>query len=136
MTVAKLAVGAVVLRGDGAVLLVERGQPPAVGSWTLPGGKIEEGESPEAAIVREVREETGIDATVLRHLETIELAREGFAYRILDYACALSANSAEEPVAADDVTAARWVLPDQLASLSLTKEVLAVIARARQGQGR
>jgi mutator protein MutT len=124
----RLAVGAVVLREDGAVLLVRRARPPAVGSWTLPGGKVEDGETAEAAIAREVLEETGLRVDVGPILETLVLEREGFAYRIVDYACRTSDET--EPVAADDVSAARWVLPDEWPDLGLTPEVLRVIERA------
>jgi mutator protein MutT len=121
----RLAVGAVVLRADGAVLLVQRAQPPAVGSWTLPGGKVEAGETPEQAITREVLEETGLRVIVGAILETLVLEREGFSYRIIDFAC----TGDGEPVAADDASAARWVLPHEWTSLSLTPEVLRVIER-------
>lgn len=122
----RLAVGAVVLREDGAVLLVRRARPPAVGSWTLPGGKVEEGETPEHAIAREVLEETGLRVEVGEILETLVLEREGFSYRIVDFFC----RGEGEVIAADDVSAARWVLPHEWAELGLTPEVLRVIDRA------
>ncbi len=125
----KLAVGAVVFRGDGAVLLVRRGRPPARGSWTLPGGKVEPGETLEAAVVRELAEETALAVTPVAEVETLVLAREGFAYEIHDFACTLDAPG--EPRAGDDVDAARWVLPSEIATLGLTPEVIRVIARAR-----
>jgi 8-oxo-dGTP diphosphatase len=126
----RLAVGAVVLREDGAVLLVRRARPPAVGSWTLPGGKVEDGETPAQAIAREVLEETGLRVDVGAILETLVLEREGFSYEIVDFAC--RAQSESEPIAADDVSAARWVLPHEWPSLSLTPEVLRVIERAKK----
>ena len=122
----RLAVGAVVLREDGAVLLVRRARPPAVGSWTLPGGKVEEGETPEEAIAREVLEETGLRVEVGEILETLVLEREGFSYRIVDFLC----TGEGDVVAADDVSAASWVLPHEWADLGLTAEVLRVIDRA------
>jgi len=127
---AKLAVGGVVFRADGAVLLVRRAQPPAAGSWTLPGGKVEPGETPERAVVREIAEETGLAVTAGPIVETLDLAREGYAYRIVDFACRLVTDG--EPRASSDVDAARWVLPSEIATLDPTPEVLRVIARARK----
>ena len=126
----KLAVGAVVLRRDGAVLFVRRGRAPAAGSWTLPGGKVEPGETLEQAVVRELAEETGLVVAPIGVVETLVLEREGFSYEIVDFACRLVGG--EEPRAGSDAAAARWVLPDEIATLGATPEVLRVIARARQ----
>ena len=54
-------VGAVVHDAAGRLLLIRRGHDPHRGLWSLPGGRVEPGESPEQAVVREVREETGLD---------------------------------------------------------------------------
>jgi len=126
----QLAVGAVILRADGAVLLVRRARPPAVGTWTLPGGKVEPGETLERAVVREVEEETGLRVTPGAVVETIDLTREGFSYRIVDFACRLAADAT--PRAGDDVDAACWVSPGDFGTYALTPEVLRVIALARE----
>lgn len=55
-----------VVRDDGAVLLLRRQKEPYAGMWAMPGGKIEPGEHPDAAIVREFREETGLETEVER----------------------------------------------------------------------
>ena len=59
-----MGVGAVVFK-DGEVLLVRRGQEPALGSWSLPGGLVELGETLADAIRRELAEETGLTVTLL-----------------------------------------------------------------------
>jgi 8-oxo-dGTP diphosphatase len=127
----QLAVGAVVLREDGAVVLVRRARPPAVGTWTLPGGKVEGAETLEEAIVREVFEETSLHVTPGAIVETLDLEREGFSYRITDFVCHVKGGGSEDLRAGDDVDAARWVSHGDLTLLGLTPEVLRVIARAR-----
>jgi mutator protein MutT len=127
----QLAVGAIVLRSDdGAALLVRRGRPPAQGTWTLPGGKVEPGETLEDAVVREVAEETGLDVEPKAIVETVMLEREGFSYRIVDFLCTLRGGSTPRP--GDDVDEVRWVLAADFEDLALTPEVLRVIARAQQ----
>ncbi len=64
-------VGAVVFDDAGRLLLIKRGQAPALGLWSIPGGRIEAGESAEDAVVREVLEETGVAVTVLREVGTV-----------------------------------------------------------------
>lgn len=123
----KLAVSAVVLRDDGAVLLVRRGQPPGEGTWTLPGGKVEPGETLEQAVVRELAEETSLRVAPVALVETVDLEREGYAYRIAAFACRVVGSG--EPVARSDAARACWVLPNDLGAVAppLTPEVLRII---------
>jgi 8-oxo-dGTP diphosphatase len=104
-------VGAVVFRDD-EVLLIERGKPPLMGWWTLPGGLVEAGERLESAVVREVLEETGlrvkptaIAAVFERIMPDVE-GRTEYHYVIIDYLCELISG---ELSAASDVAAAEWV---------------------------
>lgn len=106
-----LGVGAVVFRG-GDVLLIERGKPPLMGWWTLPGGLVETGERLESAVVREVLEETGlrvkpsaIAAVFERIMPDIE-GRTEYHYVIVDYLCELLGGTL---AAASDVANAEWV---------------------------
>ena len=91
-----VAVGAVILDGD-RVLLVQRGQEPLKGEWSLPGGAVETGETLDAALVREVREETCLEVVVgpvVEVLDSIRRDAEGRAeyhYIIIDYACRVRA---------------------------------------------
>lgn len=108
-------VGAVVSDGAGRLLLVLRAHPPAAGSWSLPGGRVEPGESAEAAVVREVAEETGLRVEVGRLVGTVERdAGQGATYVIDDYECAVTAGSL---TAGDDAADARWCTPDEVRSL-------------------
>src|SRR3954471_16503073 len=87
-----VAVGAVVLDGD-RVLLVQRGQEPLKGEWSLPGGVVEIGETLTAALVREVQEETSLDVVVGEVVEVLDSIRRDadgraeYHYVIVDYAC-------------------------------------------------
>jgi ADP-ribose pyrophosphatase YjhB (NUDIX family) len=121
------AVGAVVVDAAGRVLLVRRGRPPSLGTWTLPGGRIEPGESAEAAVLREVREETAVDARVVCGLGVVHLAREGFAYAIEELL--LVPVGAPRVRAGDDAADARWVARDELPALGVLADAVAVIDR-------
>ncbi|MEG2803564.1 NUDIX domain-containing protein [Stenotrophomonas sp.] len=68
----RLGCGAVIQRADGAVLLVQRGRPPEQGHWGLPGGKVDWMETVEAAVVREVQEETGLQVVIERLLCVVD----------------------------------------------------------------
>ncbi len=119
------AVGAVVVDSTARVLLVQRGRPPSVGSWTLPGGRLEPDESFEEAVTREVREETGLDVRVVGELCRVEIAREGFAFLVHEY---LAVPLAPTPVrAGDDAADARWVRADEMPALGVRRDAVAVI---------
>jgi ADP-ribose pyrophosphatase YjhB (NUDIX family) len=123
------AVGAIVVRRDGRVLLVRRGRPPREGEWTLPGGHVEPGEALDAAVRREVREETGIDVEVVRLCEVFLLRADGRSFAIHEHLCAPVDDDAAL-VPGDDAADARWARPEELASLGVRDEARAVIARA------
>jgi 8-oxo-dGTP diphosphatase len=123
---AEPVVGAVVIDRAERVLLVRRVRPPGAGSWTLPGGHIEPGETLEAAVMREVREETGVDARVVCALGVVAVEREGFSYAIHEHLL-VPIDGAARPQAADDAAEARWVARGELASLHVRPEVVDVI---------
>jgi 8-oxo-dGTP diphosphatase len=124
--IAALAVGAIVVHPSGRVLLVKRGRPPSVGSWTLPGGRVEDGESFEAAVVREVREETALRTRVVCALGVVPIVREGFTYAIHEYLL-VPLDGDAQPVAGDDAAEARWVARAELDGLRVHPEVVEVI---------
>src|SRR5262245_28911999 len=104
------AASAVVVRDDGRVLLVRRAKPPLERVLTPPGGRIEAGETAAEAAVREVREETGLEVTVLEHVADVEVeaADDGSTagYRISVHLAAPADESANPsvllPTAASD----------------------------------
>jgi 8-oxo-dGTP diphosphatase len=128
-----VGVGAVIFRGE-EVLLVRRGQEPAKGSWSLPGGVVEVGESLEAAIRREVQEETGLTvkvlgiAAVLERIYRDDVDKVPYHYVLIDFACDYLSGRVSP---ASDVTAARFVSLDTLDELPLPAFTAQVIRRAR-----
>jgi ADP-ribose pyrophosphatase YjhB (NUDIX family) len=123
------AVGAVVVRADGSVLLVRRKRAPGEGRWTLPGGKREQGETPAEAIVRELLEETGQSVRVIDRLCVVPLDVEGFSFEIVEHLC-VPVDAAAPLRPADDVDDARWVPPADFGPFALSAAVLDVIAQA------
>ena len=118
-----VAVGAVAVRDDGSLLLVRRGKAPALGRWSLPGGRVEWAEVLSEALRREVAEETGLEVTPGGLAGLVERIHpdEGFHYVILDYYVAVTGGTLRP---GSDVTDARWVLPSELASLELSDGLL------------
>jgi len=122
-------VGAVVVH-QGRLLVVRRGQEPGRGLWSVPGGRVEAGESLAAACEREVREETGIDVVAGRVVGRLERAApSGSTYVIDDLACTLPDpdGPAPEPVAGDDADDARWVTRAELEALPRTPQLLELL---------
>jgi 8-oxo-dGTP diphosphatase len=127
-----LAVSAAIVR-DGHVLVVRRARAPAAGLFTLPGGVVETGETLADAVMREVREETGIAIEPLAlagHREVIVRAADGRIERhfvILAFAARWTAG---EPSVTDEIAEARWVRPAELKSLQTTEGLADIVAAA------
>jgi 8-oxo-dGTP diphosphatase len=132
-----IGIGAVVLRPN-AVLLVRRGRPPAIGSWSIPGGAQELGETAEDAARRELEEETGLQVGplhLLTHVDSIHRDAAGriqYHYTILDFGAEWIGG---DPVPGGDVTAAAFFAFDALEPLNLWSEAHRVIALARARLG-
>lgn len=108
-------VGAIVHDERGRLLMVRRGHAPSAGTWSVPGGRVEPGESDADAVVREVHEETGLEVRpgdLVGHVE--RPGPDGVVYDIFDYA----AESVSGRLAAGtDAADARWVAADEIATL-------------------
>lgn len=130
------AVGVVVLKGE-EVLLVRRGTPPRLGQWSLPGGRIEWGETAKAAALRELKEETGVEAELLGLIEVVdavftsrtngEVTRH---YVLVDFAARWTSG---EPVAGDDAAEARFFHHSEVAGLVEWEETVRIVEAARAG---
>ncbi len=129
-----VGVAAIVLR-DGQVLLVQRGREPAKGTWGLPGGMLELGETVAEGVRREVLEECGVEIEVGPLAGVFEpMQRDGdrrlrYHYVVLDY---LARYLSGELHAADDAADARWVDLDALERLPMLAETREMIRKAAE----
>lgn len=116
-------VGAVIRDDAGRLLLIKRGHEPGKGLWSIPGGRVEAGESDAAAVVREVREETGLVVVPGRLIGSVRLpaSGDGGVFDIRDYAAAVTGGAV---VPGDDADDAVWAGPAELDALPLTAGLL------------
>ena len=121
-----------IIEDGGRVLLVERGQEPLNGTWSLPGGAVEVGERLKDAIRREVREETGLEVEPVSVAEVFErimldaAGRTEYHYVLIDYLCKVTGG---ELRAASDASRAVWVPRQELSAYRITEGTLAVIEK-------
>jgi 8-oxo-dGTP diphosphatase len=126
------AVGGVVIEG-GAVLLVRRAFPPRQGEWSLPGGRLELGESLTDGVAREVREETGLEVEVgvvvdvFDRVHRDEGGRIRYHFVIVDFLCRPRGGTL---AAGDDAADVRWVPRAEVAALGVNAYAVGVIERA------
>lgn len=119
-------VGGVVFDDAGRLLLVKRANPPAQGLWSLPGGRLESGETSEEGVVREVWEETGLRVNVERAVGTIEReAPSGDTYVIEDFVCRLTGDP--QPMAGDDAADARFYEVGELSELATSEGLVEIL---------
>jgi 8-oxo-dGTP diphosphatase len=120
-------VGAVIKDGAGRLLLIKRGHEPGKGLWSIPGGRIEPGESDEEALVREVREETGLIVAAGRLIGSVRRPAGGDPGSVLDirdYAAEVTGGTL---AAGDDADDALWASAADLDCLPLTDGLLAAL---------
>jgi 8-oxo-dGTP diphosphatase len=116
-------VGAVVHDAGGRLLLIRRGQEPSLGLWSLPGGRVEAGESLEQAVEREVREETSLRVRAGPPVGRVRIAGPGVVYDVVDLACTLDPPD-QDPVAGDDATAVQFADAATLDRLPCTPDLV------------
>lgn len=128
-----VAVGIICFR-EAEVLLIRRGKPPRAGEWSIPGGRVEFGETLLAAASRELREETGIEARGFAHVETLEglfssrtTGQLHSHYVLVDFVARWQSG---EVRAGDDAAEARFFSLGEVAAMDLWEETRRVIARA------
>ena len=132
-----VCVGAVAVDAE-RLLLVRRGRAPGAGLWSVPGGRVEPGETVAEAVVRELAEETGLEAVCGELLGWVERIDDDHHFVILDFVAEVL--EPEPLVAGDDAVEVRWVPLDGVAELPLVEGlaeflhehgVLATITRSR-----
>ena len=128
-------VAAVIEDSAGRVLVAQRPAHKHLAlKWEFPGGKIEPGESPVAALVRELREELGIEIEILRALPESTHDYGSVTIAMLPFACRLTPGSAD-PHAHEHI-ALRWVTPTELAEVDLAPADWPIVASYRATLGR
>ena len=133
-----VGVGIIVFRGD-EVLLAQRGKPPNLGAWSIPGGAQELGETVNEAAARELMEETGLDAEILGLVDVIDSIRRdddgdvAFHFTLVDVVAEWRAG---EAIAGDDVPAVKWVKFAHIDQYDLRAATERVIRQAHEMRNR
>jgi len=129
-----VGVGAIIVQ-DGKILLEKRKNAPGKGQWSVPGGLVELGESIEETVLREVREETGLEVEKPEHIDVVDnvdLDEQGkirYHFVIVDYFVKLKGGTARAASDAEDV---RWVQLGDVEKYDLTRTFRAFFRRNRQ----
>ncbi|WP_419845834.1 NUDIX hydrolase [Candidatus Poriferisocius sp.] len=124
----ELCVGAVVVNGE-SILLIRRGTPPGEGLWSVPGGRVQRGESLADAAHRELLEETGLEGEVGEAVGWTELIGRRRHYVVVDFWVTVAPDAV--PTAGTDATDAAWVALDELEEWDLVDGLLQFLADHR-----
>ncbi|MGR9115371.1 MAG: NUDIX hydrolase [Gammaproteobacteria bacterium] len=130
--VPSVGVSGIVFNRRQEVLMIRRNKPPALGLWSVPGGKVEPGESFTAACQREINEETGLDTQPLALVAVVERRIEGFHYIVIDFLARLVSNENVAPIARTDVSDVRWVSMEKLNDYELVPGLKEIIIRTHR----
>ncbi|WP_439032034.1 NUDIX hydrolase [Gordonia terrae] len=128
MTERVVAVGALITDDDGRILLILRRNEPSAGHWSLPGGKVEPGETLEEAVVREVQEETGLIVEVGEPAVQLEIpVGDGRVYEVYDFRAEIRAGTLRP---GDDAADAAYFTPAQVREAKVTDRLVDYLEQA------
>lgn len=119
----------------GRVLIATRTKPPGAGVWSLPGGLVEAGETIEAAALRELMEEVGVEARIVgfnRHVQRIDRDEEGRVRHHFVVASFVGVWTGGEATTGPEAGEVRWVDPRDLGDLATTPHLARILARAAE----
>ena len=116
----------VVIVADGAILLVQRGHEPQLGRWSVPGGRVEPGETLQQAAAREAHEETGLEVRIGDELWDLTITDGDRTFEVHDFAATVTGGALR---AGDDAADVRWVPFAELDLLPLTEDLLGYLTR-------
>lgn len=112
----ELSVGVVAISAD-RLLMIRRGHGPAAGKWAIPGGRVEPGETLAEAVVREIREETGLECICGEFIGWVEIIDDIHHHVILGFEATVLNN--EDPKSGDDAMEALWVPLEEVTNLAI-----------------
>jgi 8-oxo-dGTP diphosphatase len=130
-----LAVGAVIWNDKKEIVLIRRGQAPRKGQWSIPGGKVDWGETLRDALLREVREETSLSVDIMELIEVVDSVTRDVSgavahhYVLIDFTASWVSG---ELKAGGDAQDARWVAYDRIGEYELWSETQRIIAASER----